>query len=93
PTASELVAHNRNIEEIRQIIGADVLIYQDLDAMKRVIREINPAIAEFEASCFDGCYIAGTLPKDEGRNRAADYVEPNTGRLSLQGAEEQGQAT
>ncbi|MBN2692540.1 MAG: amidophosphoribosyltransferase [Burkholderiaceae bacterium] len=93
PTASELVAHNRSVEEIRQIIGADVLVYQDLDAMKRVIREINPAIAEFESSCFDGCYIAGTLPQDEGRNRAADGVEPNTGRLSLQGAEEQGQMT
>jgi amidophosphoribosyltransferase len=93
PTASELVAHNRSVEEVRQIIGADVLVYQDLDAMKRVIREINPAIAEFESSCFDGCYIAGTLPQDEGRNRAADGVEPNTGRLSLQGAEEQGQMT
>ena len=93
PTASELVAHNRSVEEIRQIIGADVLVYQDLDAMKRVIREVNPAIAEFEASCFDGCYIAGTLPPNEGNNRAGDGVEPNTGRLSLQGAEEQGQAT
>ncbi|HML80967.1 MAG: amidophosphoribosyltransferase [Thiomonas sp.] len=90
PTASELVAHNRSVEEIRQIIGADVLIYQDLDAMKRVIREINPEIVEFEASCFDGCYIAGTLPPDEGKNRG-EGVAPNTGRLSLQGAEEQGQ--
>jgi len=87
PTAAELVAHNRSIEEVRQIIGADVLIYQDLDAMKRVIREINPAIAEFEASCFDGCYIAGTLP--------ADAVPPGSvgtaaasGRLSLQGGQE-----
>ena len=90
PTASELVAHNRSVEEIRQIIGADVLIYQDLDAMKRVIREVNPDITEFEASCFDGCYIAGTLPPEEGQNRGAG-VAPNTGRLSLQGAEEQGQ--
>jgi amidophosphoribosyltransferase len=90
PTGSELVAHNRSVEEIRQIIGADVLIYQDLDAMKRVIREINPEIVEFEASCFDGCYIAGALPPDEGKNRG-EGVAPNTGRLSLQGAEEQDQ--
>ncbi|CUA97884.1 amidophosphoribosyltransferase [Thiomonas bhubaneswarensis] len=90
PTASELVAHNRSVEEIRQIIGADVLIYQDLDAMKRVIREVNPDITEFEASCFDGNYIAGTLPPEEGHNRGA-VVAPNTGRLSLQGSEEQGQ--
>lgn len=92
PTASELVAHNRSLEEIRQIIGADVLIYQDLDAMKRVIREINPAIAGFEASCFDGCYIAGTLPQGEGGQPGANVAAPGAGQLSLQCAEQQGEA-
>ncbi|WP_298293566.1 amidophosphoribosyltransferase [Thiomonas sp.] len=87
PTAAELVAHNRSIEEVRQIIGADVLIYQDLDAMKRVIREINPAIAEFEASCFDGCYIAGTLPPDAVPPGSAGTAAAS-GRLSLQGGQE-----
>ncbi|PIY27022.1 MAG: amidophosphoribosyltransferase, partial [Comamonadaceae bacterium CG_4_10_14_3_um_filter_60_75] len=33
PTPQELVAHNRTVEEIRQIIGCDALIYQDVDAM------------------------------------------------------------
>jgi amidophosphoribosyltransferase len=92
PTASELVAHNRSLEEIRQIIGADVLIYQDLEAMKRVIREINPAIAGFEASCFDGCYIAGTLPQDEGDQPGVGRVAPGASQLSLQCAEQQGEA-
>ncbi|MGE0073063.1 MAG: amidophosphoribosyltransferase [Thiomonas sp.] len=88
PTAAELVAHNRSVEEVRQIIGADVLIYQDLDAMKRVIRELNPAIAEFEASCFDGCYIAGTLPPDALPPFADGAAAPPTGRLSLQNEQE-----
>ena len=42
PTSGELIAHGRSIEEIRALIGADALIYQDLDAMRRVIRKLNP---------------------------------------------------
>jgi amidophosphoribosyltransferase len=61
PTSEELVAHNRSQEEIRQFIGADALIYQDVDAMKRVVGALNPAIAGFEASCFDGEYITGDV--------------------------------
>ena len=33
PTPDELVAHNRSVEEIRQLIGCDALIYQDVDGM------------------------------------------------------------
>ncbi len=92
PTAAELVAHDRTVEEVRQIIGADVLIYQDLAAMKRVIGEINPKIGEFEASCFDGCYIAGTRSDDdEAASACRNGDEPaNRGRLSLQGAQSEG---
>jgi amidophosphoribosyltransferase len=61
PTREELIAHGRTQEEIRAFIGADALIYQDVDAMKRVVRQLNPAIAGFEASCFDGTYITGDV--------------------------------
>jgi amidophosphoribosyltransferase len=61
PTREELIAHNRTQEEIRQYIGADALIYQDVDAMKRVVGLLNPAIRGFEASCFDGQYITGDI--------------------------------
>ena len=44
PTNSELIAHNRSIEEIRQFIGADALIYQDVNAMKRVVGALNPLV-------------------------------------------------
>jgi glutamine phosphoribosylpyrophosphate amidotransferase len=43
PTKGELVAHDRTIEQIRELIGADALIYQDVDAMKRAIGSLNPA--------------------------------------------------
>ena len=61
PTKSELIAHDRSIEEIRQFIGADALIYQDVAAMKRVVRALNPKLDGFEASCFDGVYITGDV--------------------------------
>ena len=61
PTNSELIAHNRSIEEIRQFIGADALIYQDVNAMKRVVGALNPLVGGFEASCFDGQYITGDI--------------------------------
>ncbi len=65
PTAEELIAHNRSIEEIRQFIGADELIYQDIAAMKRVVGALNPKLAGFEASCFDGHYITGDVSEAE----------------------------
>ena len=61
PTRAELIAHNRTEEEIRQFIGADALIYQDVETMKRVVGALNPAIIGFEASCFDGQYITGDI--------------------------------
>ena len=48
---------------MRAHIGADALIYQDVDAMKRAVAALNPEIKAFEASCFDGVYITGV---DEG---------------------------
>ena len=80
PTNSELIAHNRSIEEIRQFIGADALIYQDVNAMKRVVGAMNPALSGFEASCFDGHYITGDIS-------AADFDAIATQRLS-QGEED-----
>jgi amidophosphoribosyltransferase len=61
PTKGELIAHNRSIEEIRQFIGADALIYQDVDAMKRAVGAQNGKLDGFEASCFDGVYVTGDV--------------------------------
>jgi amidophosphoribosyltransferase len=61
PTSSELVAYNRTVEEVRAIIGCDALIYQDVDAMKKAIGSLNPAIKDFDASCFDGVYVTGDV--------------------------------
>ncbi|MBL0085644.1 MAG: amidophosphoribosyltransferase [Ideonella sp.] len=92
PTPEELVAHGRSIEEIREFIGADALIYQDVDAMKRVVHALNPKVASFEASCFDGVYITGDVSVAEFRAmenqrsqaQREDDEDDSRSRLSLQ---------
>ncbi len=64
PSASELVAHNRSVEEVRALIGCDALIYQDVDAMKRAVGSLNETIKGFDASCFDGVYVTGDVTPD-----------------------------
>ncbi|NMF95967.1 amidophosphoribosyltransferase [Aromatoleum toluolicum] len=61
PTRTELIAADRNEEEICRVIGADGLIYQDLADLKAAVRAVNPAIKFFETSCFDGTYITGDI--------------------------------
>ena len=61
PTPDELVAHDRTVEEIRQVIGCDALIYQDVVGMKRAIGSLNPKLDGFDASCFDGVYVTGDV--------------------------------
>ena len=61
PAASELIAHNRTEAEIAELIGADWLVYQDLEDLLACSHEGNEAIEDFECSVFDGCYKAGTI--------------------------------
>jgi amidophosphoribosyltransferase len=64
PNISELVATGRTEAEIAREIGADLLIYQNLDALKEAVRAANPKLRNFEASCFDGKYITGDITAD-----------------------------
>ena len=64
PTRNELIAHGRTEEEVCREITADALVYQDVDALKRSISDINPLLRNFEASCFDGVYVTGDISRD-----------------------------
>ncbi|MFG6489423.1 amidophosphoribosyltransferase [Roseateles sp. BYS78W] len=95
PTQEELIAHGRSIEEVRQYIGADALIYQDVDAMKRVVAALRPGLAGFEASCFDGHYVTGDVSLADfaaiREQRTSQGDEEDAGarsRLALQGRNE-----
>ncbi|WP_153110821.1 amidophosphoribosyltransferase [Propionivibrio limicola] len=61
PTRGELIATGRSDEEICREIGADALVYQDLEALKASIRDVRPALSVFECSCFDGEYVTGDV--------------------------------
>jgi amidophosphoribosyltransferase len=61
PAASELVANGRTVEEVCAFIGADWLIYQDLDDLVRAVRHEDAAIESFDTSCFSGEYVTGNV--------------------------------
>jgi amidophosphoribosyltransferase len=61
PAASELVAAGRNVEEIAAAIGADWLIYQDLEDLVTACRHDNATITAFDTSCFSGQYVTGDV--------------------------------
>ena len=61
PTRGELIATGRSEEEIACEIGADALVYQDLEALKASIRELRPTLSCFDSSCFDGLYVTGDV--------------------------------
>jgi amidophosphoribosyltransferase len=63
PARSELIAHDRTVEEVCKFIGADKLIYNDLSDLIASLKVCNPKIARFDTSVFDGEYITGDITK------------------------------
>lgn len=61
PTRAELIATGRTDEQIAAEIGADALVYQDLEAMKQSITSLRADLTLFDAACFDGCYVTGDI--------------------------------
>ncbi len=93
PTSDELVAHNRTVEQVREVIGCDALIYQDVEGMKRAIGALNPALDGFDASCFDGVYITGDVTPEsiarmnEQRIETDEDGDSDLSRLNLPNAQ------
>ena len=61
PAAHELIAHNRTEEEVCVAIGADKVIYQDLNDLIDAVRKGNQTIEHFDTSCFSKEYITGDI--------------------------------
>jgi amidophosphoribosyltransferase len=61
PAAHELIAHNRTEQEVCEAIGADKLIYQDLEDLIAAVQKGNPEILHFDTSCFSHEYITGDV--------------------------------
>ena len=97
PTPEELVAFNRSVEEVRQIIGCDALIYQDVDQMKDAVKRAtcsaSPQLNGFDASCFDGVYITGDVTQQDifrmNEQRVnVEEADTDNSRLALPNASE-----
>jgi amidophosphoribosyltransferase len=83
PAASELIAHNRTVEQIQEAIGADRLFYQDLNDLIDAASEGNPQITSFDTSCFSKKYVTGDVDdayfaeleveRSDGAKQAQDY--------------------
>lgn len=63
PSRAELLATGRSDEEICAEIGADALIYQDLQDLVKAVQQSNPNLTDFDCSCFDGKYVTGDIDK------------------------------
>jgi len=61
PSVDELLAHNRTPDEIAEIIGADWLIYQDLEDLIGCARKGNKSLKQFDSSCFTGQYVTNDV--------------------------------
>jgi amidophosphoribosyltransferase len=61
PATSELVAAGRTVDEVARLIGADWLIYQDLDDLVAACRHDDAQVTEFDTSCFSGEYVTGDV--------------------------------
>ena len=61
PSRDELLATDRTDQQICDEIGADGLIYQDLQALEDNVLALNPNIKDFDSSCFDGRYVTGDV--------------------------------
>ena len=83
PAASELIAAGKTNSEVEELIGADWLVYQDLDDLIAAAAEGNPAIDRYECSVFDGEYITGDVDEmylkrlENIRNDAAKQSKKN----------------
>ncbi|MEM7196142.1 MAG: amidophosphoribosyltransferase [Pseudomonadota bacterium] len=90
PTRRELVAHGRSIDEVCREIGADELIYQDLDDLTDAVLDSiatrDGSIQSFDTSCFSGAYVTGDvtadylnvidgLRSDEAKNRLSSELD------------------
>jgi amidophosphoribosyltransferase len=81
PARTELIANGKTVQQLAREIGADELIFQDLDDLKAAISEAAPGLTNFDASVFDGIYVTGDISEEyldtleRKRNDAAKHTE------------------
>lgn len=92
PTVSELIGHNRDEKQIAEVIGADWLIYQDLEDLIEAVQRKKSGIERFDCSCFNGEYVTGGVDsaylqhieqlRSDGAKRARDEANMREGLVN-----------
>ena len=80
PSANELIAHGRDVDDVCDLIGADKLIFQSIDDLVLAVKEGNPEIKSFDTSVFDGIYVTNDI--DSAYLEKLDALRNNTNKES-----------
>lgn len=95
PAKAELIASGRTVEEIQESIGADRLIFQDLEDLKNAVRITKvPEVTDFDCSVFDGIYVTGDIDEayldkleqsrsDTAKKEKDGYIDVNIDTASV----------
>lgn len=78
PTREELIASNHSTEEIRKFIGADALLYSDVQSTFEACKSGNPKIKDMCMACFDGKYKTGDIDEETLKKAAEDRMKDKT---------------
>ncbi|KAF9917829.1 amidophosphoribosyltransferase [Lobosporangium transversale] len=89
PTPKELIAHDKDDDEIAEALGVDRVIFQNIEGLIASCRKFNPSIKSWDASVFDGKYITGKvddaylqhledLRSDAKKDKVEDTQSPET---------------
>jgi len=62
PSSEELIAHNRSVDDVQQLLGCDWLVYQDLEDLEAAVAGPTCPGMTFDSSCFNGDYVTGVAP-------------------------------
>ena len=82
-TKTEFVARNADEATVAKRIGADKVIYQSLDALKKAVMLENPKLGEFCAACFDGVYPTGDISAELLSEIEAERAHARDNQLEL----------
>ncbi|MCF5559232.1 amidophosphoribosyltransferase, partial [Pseudomonas syringae] len=83
PSAHELIAHNRTTQDVADLIGADWLVYQDLnDLIEAVSGSKKIKIDNFDCSVFDGKYVTGDI--DEHYLNRIEHARNDASKVKTQ---------
>ncbi len=87
PSAKELIAHDRTEEQVCDLIGADWLVYQDLDDLVSSSKEGNESIDRFDCAVFDGVYVCGDVTQTylDGLDQERNDLMQEKNRAAMSG--------